>query len=163
MVKVSVILHHYKAKAFKEAHVKAELEGLKAQTYGNIETLIIGDDKGSAVKAFGDLDFTWVECQENLAKNMNKALSLAKGEWVLIIDNRENPVMMKKAAIDGFMLGAERHEDAGLFYTSYELEDGEEVKEIHLLDHHSGPGARQHGLRKGLFRPQGHPGCGREF
>ncbi|MFO7841585.1 MAG: glycosyltransferase [Fidelibacterota bacterium] len=138
MVKVSAILHYYKEKAFKEEQLKAELEGLRDQTYDNIETIIIGDDQEGAAEAFRGLDFTWVECQKDVAVNMNKALSLAKGEWVLIIDNRENPVIMKKAAVDGFMVGAERHSDAGLFYTSYELEDSGAVKEIHLLDHHLG-------------------------
>jgi glycosyltransferase involved in cell wall biosynthesis len=138
MIKVSVILHYYKAKAFSEEHIKAQIEGIAGQSYKNIETIIITCDKNDAEKKFAALSPKWVACQDDVAINLNKALSIASGEWILLIDNRDNPVMMKKAAIDGFVLGAERHEDAGLFYTSYELEDKGTVKELHLLDHHIG-------------------------
>jgi glycosyltransferase involved in cell wall biosynthesis len=138
MIKVSVILHYYKAKAFSEEQIKAQVEGIAGQTYEQVETIIITCDKEDAEKKFAALNPQWVECQSDVALNLNKALSLADGDWILLIDNRDNPVIMKKAAIDGFMLGAERHDDAGLFYTSYELEDAGEVKEIHLLDHHIG-------------------------
>ncbi len=138
MIKVSVIFYYYKEKAFSEEHVKAEIEGLAGQTYKNIETIIITDDPTKAKEKFAALNPKFIACQKNVAINLNKALAVASGEWVLLIDNRDNPIMMKKAAIDGFVLGAERQADAGLFYTSYELEDGGKVKEIHLLDHHLG-------------------------
>ena len=138
MIKTSVIFYYYKEKAFSEEHVKAEIKGLAEQTYKNIETIIITSDPPEAKEKFAALNPKLVVCQNDVAINLNKALALADGEWVLLIDNRDNPVIMKKAAIDGFVLGAERQIAAGLFYTSYELEDGGEVKEIHLLNHHLG-------------------------
>ncbi len=138
MVKVSVILHYYKAKEFSEEHLKAQIESLVGQTCKDIETIIITCDKDDAAAKFAELNPKVVDCQNDVALNMNKALALASADWILLIDNRDNPVIMKKAAIDGLLLGAERQSDAGLFYTSYELEDGGEVKELHLLDHHLG-------------------------
>jgi glycosyltransferase involved in cell wall biosynthesis len=138
MTKVSVIFHYYAKKGFEEKHLRAELDGLKKQTYKELEYILITCDKDDALAKFADLNPRIVDCQDDLALNMNKALNMAEGEWILFIDNRDNPVVMKKAAVDGFMMGAERQKDAGLFYTSYELEDGGEVKEIHLLDHHIG-------------------------
>ncbi len=138
MIKTSVILHYCKEKEFSEEHLRAQIDGLKGQTCQDIETIILSCDPKEAAQKFAALEPKVVESKHDLSVDMNKALSQASGDWVLLIDNRDNPVMMKKAAIDGFLLGAERQEDAGLFYTSYELEDAGEVKEIHLLDHHIG-------------------------
>lgn len=138
MTKVSVIFHYYAAKSFDEKHIRAEIEGLKEQSYKELEYILITDKKDEALTTFADLKPCILECQNDFALNMNKALNMTAGEWILFIDNRDNPVIMKKAAVEGFMMGAERQKDAGLFYTSYELEDGDEVKEIHLLDHHIG-------------------------
>ena len=138
MIKVSVILHYCKDKEFSEEHLKAQIAGLSGQTYQDIETLVISCDPKEAAVVFAELDPKVITSKHDLSVDMNKALAQATGEWVLLIDNRDNPVMMKKAAIDGFVLGVERQKDAGLFYTSYELEDAGTVKEIHLLDHHIG-------------------------
>ncbi|MFA6617454.1 MAG: glycosyltransferase [Candidatus Neomarinimicrobiota bacterium] len=138
MKKASIILYYCKDKEFSEEHLKAQIEGIVGQTCLDIETIIISCDPKEAAEKFAVLDPKVVESKHNLSVDMNKALSLASAEWLLLIDNRDNPVMIKKAAIDGFLLGAERQKDAGLFYTSYELEDAGEVKEIHLLDHHIG-------------------------
>jgi glycosyltransferase involved in cell wall biosynthesis len=138
MIKTSVILHYCKDKEFSEEHLKAQIDGLTGQTCKDIETIIISCDPIEAKEKFAELNPTVVESKHDLSVDMNKALAQASAKWVLLIDNRDNPVIMKKAAIDGFLLGAERQDDAGLFYTSYELEDGGEVKELHLLDHHLG-------------------------
>ena len=138
MIKTSVILHYCKDKEFSEEHLKAQIEGLAGQTCQDIETIIISCDPKEAAEKFAVLSPKVIESKHDLSVDMNKALAQASADWVLLIDNRDNPVMMKKAAIDGFLLGAERQKDAGLFYTSYELEDKGEIKEIHLLDHHIG-------------------------
>jgi glycosyltransferase involved in cell wall biosynthesis len=138
MIKTSVILHYCKDKEFSEEHLKEQIEGLAGQTCKDIETIIISCDPKEAAAKFAELTPKVVESTHDLSVDMNKALAQAGADWVLLIDNRDNPVMMKKAAIDGFLLGAERQKDAGLFYTSYELEDGGEIKELHLLDHHIG-------------------------
>ena len=131
MIKTSVILHYCKDKEFSEEHLKAQIDGLAGQTCKDIETIIISCDPTEAKEKFAELNPTVIESKHDLSVDMNKAFAQASAEWVLLIDNRENPVMMKKAAIDGFLLGAERQDDAGLFYTSYELEDSGEVKELH--------------------------------
>ncbi|MDD3716182.1 MAG: glycosyltransferase [Candidatus Marinimicrobia bacterium] len=138
MAKVSVVLHYYKAKEFDEKHIRAQVEGLAGQSYKDLEFILITCDKEEALTHFSAIRPRILECRDDLSLNMNRALNMAEGEWILFIDNRDNPVIMKKAAVDGFMIGAERQKDAGLFYTSYELEDKGEVKEIHLLDHHIG-------------------------
>ena len=138
MIKTSVILHYCKDKEFSEEHLKAQIDGLAGQTCKDIETIIVSCDPKEAAEKFAALEPKVVESKHDLSVDMNKALAQAEADWVLLIDNRDNPVMMKKAAIDGFLLGAERQKDAGLFYTSYELEDGGEIKELHLLDHHIG-------------------------
>ncbi|MDD3095180.1 MAG: glycosyltransferase [Candidatus Marinimicrobia bacterium] len=138
MTKVSVVLHYYKAKEFDEKHIKAQVAELAGQSCKDLEFILITCDKEDALSRFSALKPRILNCQNDLALNMNRALNMAEGEWILFIDNRDNPVIMKKAAVDGFLMGAERQKDAGLFYSSYELEDNGEIKEVHLLDHHIG-------------------------
>src|SRR6056297_823551 len=138
MLKVSIVLHYDEKNNFSSEHVQAQIDGIAGQTYKNIQVIVTSPKPESAKKIFADLEPVVIDCKGGYAETMNKAIEVAEGEWICYCDNRENPLFLKKAALDGFMMGVERQADAGLFYTSYELEDGGEVKEIYLLDHHIG-------------------------
>ena len=69
-----------------EAYIKKTIESVLAQTYRNIDYIII--DGGSSdktieiVKSFGDC-ITWISEKDNgIYDAMNKGLKLVKGEWV---------------------------------------------------------------------------------
>lgn len=69
---------------------------------------------------------------------MNEALKQSEADNILYIDNRSNPVILKKAALEAFLISAVRNPKSGLFYSDYELEDNGNIKEIKLLFHHTG-------------------------
>ncbi len=75
---------------------------------------------------------------KNFAVLMNEAVKKSKADNILYIDNRSNPVILKKAALEAFLISAVRNPRSGFFYTDYELEDGGNIKEIKLLFHHTG-------------------------
>lgn len=69
---------------------------------------------------------------------INRALIQTRADNILYIDNRNNPVILKKAALEAFLISAVRNPESGLFYSDYELEDDGNIKEINLLFHHIG-------------------------
>lgn len=75
---------------------------------------------------------------ENLSYQLNQVLDDLDTDYIIYLDNQANPVILKNACLDMFYLAAHRNPDAGLIYADYELLDGDELKEIHLLNHHNG-------------------------
>ena len=73
-----------------------------------------------------------------LGMRLNAAIKLARGEYVLLIDNSKAEVHLKSAATSLFLLAAERNPKAGLFYADYEIESAAALREVHLLKHHQG-------------------------
>jgi len=83
--------------------------------------------------------FEWVIAKErSFAEIMNDAINQFDSEYILYLDNRENPIFLKKAALETFLLASERNPAAGLFYSDYDLENEGKTKEVHLLFHHIG-------------------------
>ncbi len=76
--------------------------------------------------------------QDNLALQLNLALDELDTDFVMYVNNEANPVILKDACNDMYLLAAYRNTDAGMIYGEYELADGDNIKEIHLLHHHIG-------------------------
>ena len=109
------------------------LDSLKNQTNKNFE-LVAFTDK---IQSQSDISFIYT-ANRSYSKLLNEALEIAVGDYILLIDNRESTVVLKNAAVEAFTMAAEKNPSAGLFYTDYDLKNGDYTKEVKLLFHHIG-------------------------
>ncbi len=75
---------------------------------------------------------------ENLARQVNRGIKEARSDFILYVDNRTHPVVLKQSCTELFHLTMVRHPQAGMVYADYELETGNEITDIRLLKHHIG-------------------------
>jgi glycosyltransferase involved in cell wall biosynthesis len=83
---VSVIIPAYNA----EGYIKQTIDSALAQTYKNIEVIVIDDGSSdntiSVIEKFGDKVNLFKQPNAGVSKARNHAISLAKGYWVAFID-----------------------------------------------------------------------------
>ena len=97
------------------------------------------DAETSKLLRKNNIEFHWiVKSDKSFAELMNEATKQTDSDFFLYIDNMENPVILKEAAIDAFQMASERNPSAGFIYADYDLISGNQTKEIHLLNHHIG-------------------------
>ncbi len=133
----SIILHA----DIEGSHFKETVHSIVNQTNKKFNIVFIGEINPdiSNILLENNINFNWISAgDKSYAEMMNEAIETQLSEFVLYIDNRENPVILKEAALDAFLLAAKKNPSAGLFYTDYELKTGENIKEVHLLFHHIG-------------------------
>ncbi len=139
--KNAVILHGPDAKGLSADVVRETLDSVLAMNNRDFELILMGQAEKSvtALLENSGQDFTFVKPTSNvLSIQLNEALTSTDSDFILYIDNAQNPIRMKKAGLDVFSMAAERHENAAYIYADYDLKDGESVKEIKLLFHHRG-------------------------
>lgn len=74
----------------------------------------------------------------NLIKNLNEEFSNSISDFILLIDDLNNSVMLKNSCVDLMQMTIEKNLKAGMVYADYELNDNGKIEEIHLLKHHIG-------------------------
>ena len=119
----------------------AVLKSIVNQTEKAFDIVFIGEIDSEVADFIKDnnISFEWVATKDKTyPKAMNEALELFLNEFILYIDNRENPVVLKKAALQSCLIAAERNPRAAMFYFDYEIATEQGVKELHLLAHHIG-------------------------
>jgi glycosyltransferase involved in cell wall biosynthesis len=79
-----------------------------------------------------------VSKRANLSVQLEKSFANIDTPYILYIDNRSSSVLLKRSALDLFLLSAERNKQFGLIYADYERADDDKIDEIHLLKHHIG-------------------------
>jgi len=132
-----LILHSDK----DDKYLNKTIDSVINQTNRDFSLVFIGEPESNLCTKLRDnnIYFEWVVSEEKIfAESMNDAINQFDSEYILYIDNRENPVYLKKAALDTFLIASERNPAAGLFYSDYDLKNNETTKEIHLLYHHIG-------------------------
>ncbi len=138
MNKTTTIILHAQ---INDIYFKDAILSIINQTYKEFNLVLLGeiDTEISSLLVKNKINFDWVVTDEkSYADAMNEAIEMHLNEFILYLDNRENPVILKKAALEGFLLAAEKNPGAGMFYTDYDLKSGENIKEVHLLFHHIG-------------------------
>jgi glycosyltransferase involved in cell wall biosynthesis len=109
------------------------LNSIENQTFKSFE-LIALSEKGNSLNNITSVN----SIGKTYAESLNEAVRVSKGEFVLLIDNSESTVFLKQAALEAFLIGAERNPSTGLFYTDYDLISAQGVLEKKLLFHHIG-------------------------
>lgn len=90
MPKISVLMPVYKT---PEAYLKAAIESILAQTFGDFEFLILDDcpqdDRQKIVESYGDKRIKYIKNPQNMGISAarNKLIDLAKGEYLAVFDH----------------------------------------------------------------------------
>jgi hypothetical protein len=142
---VSVVLHYESSNGVPDPRFLRTLSSVLTQPVKNAEVIIIkkSDD------AFGlaeveklnpsPMPVQIVGCDSStLGGQVNPAFQRSASPYILYMDNRNTQITLKHGALDIYLLTMKKYPDAGLIYTDYELEENGNVKELHLLKHHSG-------------------------
>jgi glycosyltransferase involved in cell wall biosynthesis len=74
----------------------------------------------------------------NLPFLINRQIQQSESKYILLIDDRNNSVELKKSCIDLMELVLIKNSDAGMVYADYEIVSEGTVEEVHLLKHHLG-------------------------
>lgn len=76
---------------------------------------------------------------KNRAAMFNAGIKRAKGDFILLVDSMETPVIFRKSAFDTYAIAAERNPKAAMIYNEYEriAPDGT-VSAVHHLPYHAG-------------------------
>ena len=121
-----------------EERFRHTLDSVCYQSFSDFNVLVITDKNG---EPFGELlheiPFNTVS-KSTYPVSINNALLATESEFVLLIDNPEVNLILKTAALEGFIIAAERNPSAGMFYADYDLKTATDMKEVRLLHHHPG-------------------------
>lgn len=74
----------------------------------------------------------------NLPLLINRQIEQSESKYILLLDDRNNSVELKKSCIDLMELAMIKNPDAGIVYADYEIVSEGKVEEVHLLKHHLG-------------------------
>lgn len=139
--KTTIILHGNENKNQTKESITRTIQSVASQINREFDVTILGNlntadrdiltGNSIPVHETGVKDKTYPEA-------LNEAIKKSDAAYFLYIDNRNNPVILRKAALLAFLMSAIRNQDAGLFYTDYDLEDNGMIKEVKLLFHHIG-------------------------
>ncbi|HRX85452.1 MAG TPA: glycosyltransferase [Phycisphaerae bacterium] len=76
---------------------------------------------------------------KNRAARYAAGLKAATGKYLLLLDNAQVPVVLRRSAVTTLLMSAERHPGFGLIYADYErIEPDGAKRDVHLLDWHEG-------------------------
>ncbi len=139
--KTSIILHSNEDNNQTKEDFIRTIQSIASQISHGFDVTILGKLDISARKILDNksIKFHEIDTKDKAYPEIfNKATQNSGSSYFLYIDNRNNPVILRKAALEAFLISAVRNQDTGLFYTDYDLKDNESTKEIKLLFHHIG-------------------------
>lgn len=136
---------------YKTEKVKKTIESIYNQTSQKLEIILVehlSKNKDSPLT----VDFKNMENEGNIrnfihlkgtyinrAQMLNKALSQASGEHIMLILSDTSHIVLKESAVEVLSFAMERDKETAFVYSDYALKDLlENLKEIHLLDYHNG-------------------------
>ncbi|MEN8248843.1 MAG: glycosyltransferase [Bacteroidota bacterium] len=142
----NIILHYSKSSEYSESGFLKTVQSIFDQTNRDFEVSILSDkDSSGVLKSIEDINteslkvsFINVGEEDPLSVQLNKAMKGSGAKYHLYLDNRTQELFLKKSALDLYTLAATNNKTTGFIYSDYELLEGEEVKEVHLLKHHIG-------------------------
>lgn len=121
MVDVSVII----CTRNRAAYIKNALESVLAQTFSNIELIIINDgstdNTDEIIRPYADRDprIRYVQQQNiGIPRTRNKALEIARGKYIAFLDDDDMWLSEKLATQVNFM---EAHPEVGLCYSRFQI------------------------------------------
>ncbi len=137
--KISVILHLPEKLDYDESGFSRILDSILNQSV-NVQDLIILNERNNNDFDIRSINTKIIQCDKDttLSLNLNKAIEKCSGDYVVYIDNRTSEIILKNSFTETILLCIERNPDFGQIYFDYDLKEGNQLKEIHLLKHHIG-------------------------
>lgn len=135
----SIILHSPQSGTQSMESFKMTMESVHGQLNRNFDIISLGTFEEVNSLNNNSIKSQQIESTDKShSKLMNEAIHLSTSDFIMYIDNREKTVILKKAALEAFLVSAVRNARSGFFYADYELEDEETNHEVKLLSHHAG-------------------------
>ena len=141
MPKTTIILHSNQQNNQLAKQFKLTVRSIVSQINRDFDVIFLGKTDAETRDSLEKNTIKTTEINtesKGFAVLMNEAVKKSEADYILYIDNRNNPVILKNAALEAFLVSAVRNPESGFFYTDYELEDDGNIKEIKLLFHHIG-------------------------
>lgn len=74
----------------------------------------------------------------NYSNSINQKVKLSDSQYILLIDDKNNPLKLKDSCLNLMQLAMQKNHNAGMVYADYEIVSEGKIEEIHLLKHHIG-------------------------
>lgn len=142
MSKISILMFYNEELAKSENELNETIQSLINQNYKNWELVLI-DMRGSdapypTITQHANIHHLPVNFS-NHALALNYAITQTSGDYVILANNLQSPIIFRLSTLEIFWAVAQRHPDLGLMYSDYCLIDKHGTKkDVHLLDHHEG-------------------------
>ncbi len=152
--KVSAILYYDEKMHYGKEGLANILQSLNNQDKKFEDVTIISDsDVDTSI-----LDVENVKIQkgslENISVELKKAVTNAAGNYIVIIDNLQSEVILKKSYNETMLMTMSRLPKAGMIYSDYDLQTDNGIQEKHLLKHHIGRVRDNQDYGKAFFFPK---------
>lgn len=141
----NIILHYSKSAKYSTEAWKRTVESIAGQTCQDFMITLITDTSSLEISElvpkgkFKSVNLKTVcSVSENQSEGLIKALSGCDTEFILYIDNRTEEIVLRKSALELFLLAMKNNANAGMVYADYEILHNNQPKEVHLLKHHIG-------------------------
>ena len=69
---------------------------------------------------------------------INQIIEKSDSKYILLINDKNNPVKLRKSCLDLMEIAIRKNLNAGMVYADYEIVTNGKIEEIHLLKHHIG-------------------------
>ena len=138
-LKMSFIVH-----GSGDAHFANTMRSVIAQSDAGTEIIIINPEDANITPYLSELKEKGVQASASAIQSssyadlLNSAFTAAQAPYILYLDNREIEIQLKQGIVDLMFLELHYQPNAGMVYSDYELNENDEVKEVHLLKHHPG-------------------------
>jgi len=144
-MRTNIILHYSKSAEYNTDVFLKTMKSVFDQTNQDFEITVINskdsDDISKQIDAI-NLNSAKVTLltlkDETQSVELNKALQGNKSHFQLYLDNRIQQIVLKKSALEMYILAAENNKNTGMIYSDYEILEDNTIKEIRLLKHHIG-------------------------
>ncbi|HNW59281.1 MAG TPA: glycosyltransferase [bacterium] len=136
--KLSILLYAHPDMPYDIPSFSRMIASLQAQYDQNFEVLLFGEHT-EARRIAEQAGFTFLLTPlDHKARALNTALRQARGEYVLLCNNESNALEFKRSATKFYAMAMDRHPQASLLYTDYDLIDKGVRKERKLQEWHNG-------------------------
>ncbi len=143
-MKTNIVLHHSKSAGYTNDDWKRTMQSVIAQSNQEFEITVIDDtesDIAGEIESIntGSKNISVLKFKDDpQSVQLQKAFENSDADCHLYIDNRTQQVVLKKSALELFVLSVQNNNNVGMIYGDYEILENNEVKEIRLLKHHMG-------------------------
>ncbi len=69
---------------------------------------------------------------------INQIIEKSDSKYILLINDKNNPVKLRKSCLDLMEIAIIKNLNAGMVYADYEIVTNDKIEDIHLLKHHIG-------------------------